>query len=196
MWQGERASLGPSSYSSLSELAYKLERCWLEEKKGVWQAECNHTSVISFGKQACQKVHSPFFLEGFLSTAARSLKKTFIPLGLSYHMGTYVTYMHLIHWLKSWVELGAQDSSVELCCARRAAVKVSVEQWAPSSWVQQPVSTPGWGCARGSQPSCSWRCEKCCCSKIKLKVVVIDARVRHTALKSPWQRSQGSVLWF
>lgn len=59
--RGGRSSLGPSSCSKLAALAHKLGRRWLEERKGVRQAECNHVSLISFGKQAQQKEHRPFF---------------------------------------------------------------------------------------------------------------------------------------
>lgn len=50
-------------------------------------------SLISSGKQAPQEVRGPlFFLEGFPSAAARSLKENFSPLGLLllYGFGNYV----------------------------------------------------------------------------------------------------------
>lgn len=67
-------------------------KCCLEERKGVWQAECNHRSFISSGKQAWQNTHRQLFLEGYFSVAARSLKKSFHPLELLllYSLGIYV----------------------------------------------------------------------------------------------------------
>lgn len=62
----------------------------------------------------------------------------------------YVTYICLIiHWNKSWVELGAQDTSVELCCARRAAVKVSLGS---NALPPHGCSTPGEAVPKG-QPA-------------------------------------------
>lgn len=134
------------------------------------------------------------FLEGFLSAAARSLKKNFIPLGFSYFtiwecmwlifVLLYTGISHGLNW-----ELRIQVWN----CA------VPEEQLWRCLWGAMHSLLTGAApqvglCPRASQPCCSWGCEKCCCSKRKMRVVATNGRVKHAACKGLCQRCQGEVI--